>query len=208
MNRKHNGMCEQQKEGAEVEALSVFCRLLLALIFISSCVSTLRQWHAHIGIIKDYDLLPEALVKWFAVLEHSVKWLVGMLLFWGSYSSSAAITGSGLLLIYSIAIMINLLRGTREISCGCGGIVGNHSLSWTLVLRNLLLMAMCLWVNQVESQYGSLILVIKGEDVGSIFGKEYWVILGSALLSALLYSIFQHLIAVHKRIRELLGRMP
>lgn len=189
-----------------MEALSVIFRILLAILFISSGVSSLRHWQVHLGIIKDYRILPEPLVQWFAILEHAVKWLVGIFLLLGMHSSLAALTGSGLLLMYSIAVTINLLRGRKELSCGCGGLAGNHLLSWKLIVRNLFLIGMCLWVNQVAVPYGSLLSVIGGESASRIFGKEYWVMAGTALLSALLLSIMDDMFTISKKMQQLLAK--
>lgn len=44
-----------------------------------------------------------------------------------------------LLIIYTIAIIINLVKGRVDFDCGCGGLVGAHKLSKNLVFRNVLL---------------------------------------------------------------------
>ncbi|WP_278043194.1 MauE/DoxX family redox-associated membrane protein [Paenibacillus elgii] len=189
-----------------MEALSVICRIFLAIVFISSGASSLRYWHVHIGIIKDYRILPEPWVRCFAILDHTLKWLTGISLLLGIYSSLAALIGSGLLLMYSIALAINLLRGRKELSCGCGGLAGNHSISWMLVWRNLFLMAMCLCVYHVTASYGSLLSVIGGESLSRIYGTEYWIMAGTALLLALLFSIFNELFVIRKKMQELLAK--
>ncbi|MGO4119283.1 MauE/DoxX family redox-associated membrane protein, partial [Rhizobium ruizarguesonis] len=50
------------------------------------------------------------------------------------------LTAFTLLVVYSVAITINLVRGRNEISCGCGGVLGTHNLSWKLVIRNIFLL--------------------------------------------------------------------
>jgi hypothetical protein len=45
-----------------------------------------------------------------------------------------------LLLIFTGALVVNLLRKRHDLLCHCSGLVGNHRLSWWLVLRNLVLM--------------------------------------------------------------------
>ncbi|MDE2003411.1 MAG: methylamine utilization protein MauE, partial [Betaproteobacteria bacterium] len=55
-----------------------------------------------------------------------------------------------LLLVFSVAVTINLVRGRRDVDCGCFGPAGtsNAGLSGWIVLRNLALAAMAaaLWV--------------------------------------------------------------
>jgi hypothetical protein len=51
----------------------------------------------------------------------------------------AGLAACGLLLLYGLAIGINLLRGRSEIDCGCLGPAGRQSLSSWLLARNSLL---------------------------------------------------------------------
>jgi Methylamine utilisation protein MauE len=44
-----------------------------------------------------------------------------------------------LVVVYALAIAVNLARGRRNIDCGCGG--ATHPVSWGLVVRNLVLAA-------------------------------------------------------------------
>jgi len=57
---------------------------------------------------------------------------------WGRFGA----LGAGLLLVgYSIAIGTNLLRGRRDIDCGCLGPAQRQPLSGWLLVRNTLLLA-------------------------------------------------------------------
>jgi hypothetical protein len=51
----------------------------------------------------------------------------------------AALGAVALLVLYSVAIAINLVRGRREIDCGCFGPAARVPLSGGLVARNALL---------------------------------------------------------------------
>ena len=44
-----------------------------------------------------------------------------------------------LLLLYSAALAMNILRGRKQLDCGCGG--ATQGLGWGLVVRNLTLVA-------------------------------------------------------------------
>ena len=59
--------------------------------------------------------------------------------------SVALIAVAGLLVLYAVAMAINLWRGKRNIDCGCGG--DGQSLSWALVLRNAVLAGLALGVS-------------------------------------------------------------
>lgn len=130
--------------------------LALMLIFIPAGLHKLGDMTRFVGIVADYRLLPGNLVRpaayLLAVLEIAlgVGWLIPALrpqhlpvLYWLS---------ALLLLIYALAITINLARGRRHIDCGCGFAAGPdsgsgvtaHPLSAWHVLRNLVLVTLAL----------------------------------------------------------------
>lgn len=47
---------------------------------------------------------------------------------------------------YTLAIIINLLRDNRHISCGCGSILENDVLSYNLVYRNVGFIIVYIWL--------------------------------------------------------------
>ncbi|TCP58993.1 methylamine utilization protein MauE [Tumebacillus sp. BK434] len=139
-----------------MEELILFWRIILAVLFLSSAVSKLQKMPEHFAILQDYQILPASAVRPFGWLEVGAELLVGSLLVLGWLQPLTAWVTAGLLLMYSAAVAINLLRGRREISCGCGGVAGNHQLSWKLVARNVLLMLVCGFLAQYTATYGLL----------------------------------------------------
>jgi hypothetical protein len=108
--------------------------------------ASLRAFQA---VLRDYRLLPNALVApaaWtipLAELLIAVAWVAT----WsGGVSAAAAATATAALLAGdTLAIAVNLLRGRRYVSCGCGLTGGEAEyLSWGLVLRNVMLLALAL----------------------------------------------------------------
>jgi len=86
-----------------------------------------------------YRLLPE---RWTRIAARSLVVFetcvaVGV---WLSRLATAA--AAALLTVYTIAIVINLMRGRRDIDCGCGGPGRKQTLSYKLVVRNAALIAL------------------------------------------------------------------
>jgi hypothetical protein len=52
---------------------------------------------------------------------------------------AAAAIGAGLLVLYALAMAVNLMRGRRELSCGCGGPNDRRPIGAWMVWRSLLL---------------------------------------------------------------------
>ena len=65
--------------------------------------------------------------------------LAGLGLISGFWLAPAIMLALALFVVFSGAIMLNLVRGRRDLSCHCGGAIGDHRISWWLVGRDGLL---------------------------------------------------------------------
>lgn len=124
----------------------LFLRLLLGCILLCSGLAKLAHPHNAAHAIRDYKIFPSALEA------HAAFWLVpaglflaeitaGLGLISGFLLTLAVILTSILLVIFSCAIIMNLVRGRRDLSCHCAGVLGEHRISWWLVGRNTFLLA-------------------------------------------------------------------
>jgi hypothetical protein len=118
---------------AEVQ---IAVRTLVALVYLSAAVGKLRHWAAFQGVVANYRLLPDMLVAPVAYCLPPFEALLGATLLFGLLSPSAELAAAALLLAFGAAIGINLLRGRRNIDCGCYQSALKQNLSWTLVMRN------------------------------------------------------------------------
>lgn len=129
-----------------MEEITLYLRFLLGTIFLSAGWAKLAKIDKHAAIVKGYRLLPSRLLVPFVWFEAVAECLVGGLFFTGFYLRVSALIAACLLILYCIGITINVLRGRTEIDCGCGGVIGNHRLSMSLVFRNLIFLAACGWL--------------------------------------------------------------
>ncbi len=120
-------------------------RLLLGVLLLSVGVSKLAHPRQFQRGIQDYHILPSLLEKKLALaalLSFGIplaELLAGLGLLSGFWLVPAIVLAIALFVVFSAAITINLVRGRHDLSCHCGGIVGNHLISWWLVGRNGLL---------------------------------------------------------------------
>jgi uncharacterized membrane protein YphA (DoxX/SURF4 family) len=118
--------------------------LLLGWVLLDAGLGKLRAPALTAAHIDDYRLLPEAAGAWLArplaVLEISLA----VLLLVPFSRVSALVLAAILLAGYGLAITVNLLRGRRDIDCGCAGPGQSQRLSVALPVRNLLLVAAAL----------------------------------------------------------------
>jgi len=114
----------------------------LALIFAASAAMKFLDLNEFRGAVENYRIVPEQLsgVIALAVPIAEIVGAIGLLL--PTMHRGAAILLLMLLIVFSAAVAINLLRGRRNIDCGCFGPMLRQQLSWWLPARNLALIAM------------------------------------------------------------------
>lgn len=118
-------------------ALGLALRLAGALLWLCSFVHKLRDPARFRSALWDYQLLPPSSVDAAAALLTGLEGVLAVGLVVPATAPEAALAGAGLLLLYAAAIAWNLLRGRRDLDCGCGGAAGSQPLGPALVLRNL-----------------------------------------------------------------------
>ena len=121
--------------------LPVVLRGALALLFVTAALHKLRDLHAFRVALGDYELVPWPLTGLVAAGLVAAELGVAIVLVtpwarpWGF--AAAAL----LLVLYTAAVSVNLLRGRRDIDCGCFGPALRLELGPGLVARNALLLA-------------------------------------------------------------------
>lgn len=119
--------------------VALVARLGLACVLGSAAAHKLSDRASFRAAVGSYAILPERLVAPAAAMLPAVELAAAALLIGGL--PSGAIAALGLLLLYSGAIAANLVRGRREIDCGCFGPGRSGRLSGWLVVRNAALAA-------------------------------------------------------------------
>ena len=115
--------------------------LALALLFAAAAWHKVSDRVRFGAVLRAYELLPSGLVapatRLLPVLEASIA--AGLL--YPPTRQAAALAAASLLVLYTVAISLNLARGRREIDCGCFAASSRVPLSNWLVVRNLVVIA-------------------------------------------------------------------
>lgn len=114
-------------------------RAILALVFLVAALQKLRDLDAFGAALGGYALLPAATVGAAARVLAVLELVAGVALI--ARPGSGAWLAGALLVLVTGAVIVNLLRGHRDVGCGCGGIEDEQPLSWALVARNAVLLA-------------------------------------------------------------------
>ncbi|MCP3984833.1 MAG: methylamine utilization protein MauE [bacterium] len=116
-------------------------RLGGALLFGSVAAHKFRSPADFQSALAGYRLLPAGIVP---VAARGLLWLelaVAVALVVPASARIGAAAGASLLVLYTGAIALNLIRGRREIDCGCAVSGGPRPLGGSLVVRNVVLIA-------------------------------------------------------------------
>lgn len=186
-----------------MDELSLFLRICLGMIFLSSVLSKIHKVQEHILIVKDYKMMPRYLTPIVARIIILVEIIIGVLLLLGAMIKVASALSVFILLLYIISIIVNLLRGRTEMSCGCGGIAGNHHLSWLLVIRNIIFIAISIWLLRYGTLWGGIRTVFDN-GLHDIFQPSILQTIVAAIGFLILYSVVHYLINIKGRMKELL----
>jgi hypothetical protein len=146
----------------------------LSVVLMAGAWHKLRDMAVFSGAVENYRLLPEVLVAPVALALPVWEMAAGAFLLFASTRFAGGMMAILLLLGVTSGVVVNLLRGRVEIDCGCGGLVGHvgeQSLSWYLVGRNVLLFAavvfalgdessrVLVWIDYLSVAGGTLALI-------------------------------------------------
>ncbi|MCA1576340.1 MAG: DoxX family membrane protein [Acidobacteria bacterium] len=123
--------------------LALFATTSIALIFIASGGMKLLRPKQFVGIVRDFQILPDVLTKPVAYLLPYLELCVALFLLLNVYRDVFLVVAVIMLAAFTFAITINLMRGRVSISCGCFG-SRKQELTWLLVVRNLLLIVVAM----------------------------------------------------------------
>jgi putative oxidoreductase len=117
------------------------CCFILGGLFIYASIDKIVNPHAFARIIHNYRLVPDIFIYAMAITFPWVEMIAGLFLVSGIYKRTAAIVLSGMLLVFTIAISINLIRGLK-FDCGCFSTLSTEAGSdpLGLLIRDLLIL--------------------------------------------------------------------
>jgi len=123
----------------------VILRAALALLFVAAAAHKLRDRDGFRASLEAYRLLPAGALAPAARALPLVELATAALLVTPRAGRAGALAAASLLLLYALAMGVNLARGRRDLDCGCtgpgarGGKIGG-----ALLARNALLVAAAL----------------------------------------------------------------
>jgi len=106
--------------------LVLVSRLALGFIFVYASTDKIAHPGEFAEMINNYRILPLFTVNIVAIILPWIELLCGLLLISGIFTRSSALLISGLLVVFTAAMLASVLRGL-DISCGCFSVTAESS---------------------------------------------------------------------------------
>jgi Methylamine utilisation protein MauE len=112
-----------------------------ALLLASAAIQKFLRLGRFADILVAYRVLPAALGRPAARVIPCLEAAIALALVWEPTRNSAVIAAMVLLLAYAAGLAVNLLRGRRDLDCGCGTARDRRPIAAWMVWRNVVLAA-------------------------------------------------------------------
>lgn len=123
--------------------LGLICRFAVGGVFLYASLDKLANPGAFATAVHHYRMVPLELLHVFAALLPMLELVVGLALILGFRRRGAALLSAALTIIFMVAIATALARNL-DISCGCFNTDGGHGVGLSLILRDIVLLILCL----------------------------------------------------------------
>lgn len=138
----------KMKPGNIKSILSLICRVILAVVFISAAVEKMTGPSEFALAIENYHIVPPVFTNTIAVILPWIEFWCGLTLLAGLWQRGSAAIIAVLLLVFVAALVSVLLRGL-EIDCGCFGT--DSQVSVYRLLEDLLFLIMAIYLIKYPS---------------------------------------------------------
>ena len=135
---------EWLKKGLTHPVLGLLLRVYVGGVFIYASMYKINYPAEFAETIASYQLIPYLAINLTALILPWIELVAGVMLVLGIRTKSAAAVIGFLLLVFSLAIMVTMVRGI-PIGCGCFTSV-DEPLGWRALVRDLIWLAMTLQV--------------------------------------------------------------
>ncbi len=123
--------------------LGLLCRLVVGGVFVYASWDKLLHPAAFATAVDHYHLVPYSLLHPMAYGLPLLELITGTALILGLCRRGAALLAGALTVVFMIAIASALYRGL-DITCGCFHTDGGHAVGVSLLVRDLVLLILCL----------------------------------------------------------------
>ncbi len=118
----------------------IVSRTILAIILLRASLPKILQLSSFVETVRSFEVAPSALSRpiAFTVVAWEIATATALLFGPPILPDILAVL---LVTCFAMAILINLLRGRRDLNCGCFGAKQSEPISWRSLIRNIAMLA-------------------------------------------------------------------
>lgn len=131
--------------------LVLSARIFLGLILVAAGFSKMASLGKFAKVVLGYELMPQPLARILSKILPFIEVFLGAMLLGDLLLPWSAIGAGGVFFLFSVAVGLNLLRGRRDIPCGCFSVEQEHQLNWWMVVRNGVFVCLAAWIAFISS---------------------------------------------------------
>jgi uncharacterized membrane protein YphA (DoxX/SURF4 family) len=173
-------------------------RFLIGAIFLFAGLAKLATRPQFAAAVHRYALLPQHLEHPVALWLPFAELLGGLLLLVGLGVVYASAGIAVVLLIFSFAVGISLLRGER-FDCGCRALGAPRTIGWPLVGRNALLATMAV-LTAIQAPRAFALDAAFGRSASTVSSSDAFALLLAACSSVLVLTLVQEAISLKRSV--------
>ena len=138
------GLYSFMKKILTSEYLSLALRVYMAWIFLQAGLSKIPDPALFAENVADYRIIPYFAVNLVALVLPWMELICAFFLFFGLRIKATATILSGLLMMFTFFVIVNIFRGV-SMNCGCFDAVG-EPIGWTKVIQNTIWLLMTIQI--------------------------------------------------------------
>ncbi|WP_264805095.1 MauE/DoxX family redox-associated membrane protein [Acetobacter estunensis] len=154
------------------EGVSAVCAGGIGMMFLVAGIAKLREHDVFLGVLASYRLLPGWMLEGVAWMLGVLEVTAGASLLSGLGAPLGGMLAALMLMVFAVAMGVNVARGRTDLSCGCTPGMKGERLSWTLTLRTLACVMPALAPFAMRGGSDSLLLQVEGV----VSGVALWLL--------------------------------
>ena len=112
-------------------------RIIIGTVFLLSGLSKIAAMREFSRAVAAYEILPHAITVPAAYLLPWFELALGIVILFGWHIGTFSAISAALLTLFTLAVLVNITRGQRDLACGCFGALVQERMGWKILIRNV-----------------------------------------------------------------------
>ena len=179
----------------------LFLRVIIGIVFLISSIGKIIDHKKFIQIVINYEILSPSLSLLYGFFLPYIELIIAIMIILGLFVDAAGYVGILMILSFIYAVSVNVVRGRKNLDCGCFGKFLERKLGLPTLLDDIVILLLSFVLIFSSSRFLSLdLLIIPGTQGATypIFGDVLPFLMSVLLLFGLYILIKQFTLNIGK----------